>query len=245
MQASHLNKIIFFIFFSFVIIQQANSQIDRKQLAKADSLFNSNRLLEAEKLYQPLLVNNSNQSEKIKLRLAYIAKVKNDWLKELYFLASIQSKEASQSIAKRMEEIGVNHDLSGYEINWKNQLYWLYFSKYPFILGILLFLAIYVSLIFIHKKNQNKPIKLFHLISLSFYLLFLVAFANFPDYLNFGIVMNDKTYLRDFASSAAPIKKTLKKGSLITYWGNKDIWERCFFEGEFGFIKSDNYLKIN
>jgi hypothetical protein len=245
MQASHLNKIIFFFFFCFGTIQQANSQIDRKQLALADSLFISNRLLEAEKLYQPLILNNDHQSEKIKLRLAYIAKVKNDWIKELYFLASIQSKQANNDIANRMEEIGANHELSGYEINWTNQLYWFYFSNFPFIMGILILLAIYVMVILFHKINHNKPIKSFHLISFSFYLVLLIAFANFPDYLNFGIVMNDKTYLRDFASSAAPIKKTLKKGSLITYWGKKDIWERCYFEGSFGFIKSDNYLKIN
>ncbi|MHA8049742.1 hypothetical protein V7S79_01345 [Aquirufa sp. ROCK-SH2] len=245
MQASHLNKIIFFIFFSLGTLQQANSQIDRNQLALADSLFNSNHLLEAEKIYQPLLSNNPKESENIKLKLAYISKVKNDWIKELYYLASLQAKEAKHSIAKRMEEIGNNHQLIGYQINWSNQLYWSYFKVFPYLMIILILFAIYVAAILIHKKRQQIKIKAFHLISFNLYLLFLIAFINFPNYLNFGMVMNDKTYMREFASSVSPVKKILKKGSLITYWGKTDIWERCYFEGEFGFIKSENYLKIN
>jgi len=245
MQASHLNKIIFFVFFSLGTIQQANSQIDRNQLALADSLFNSNRLLEAEKIFQTLLVNNPKEAENIQLKLAYISKVKNDWIKELYFLASLQSKEAKPSIAKRMEEIGNNQQLNGYQINWSNQLYWIYFKVFPYLMTVLILIAIYVAVIFIHKKRQLIKIKAFHFISFNIYLLFLIAFINFPNYLNFGMVMNNKTYLREFASSVSPVKKILKKGSLITYWGKTDIWERCYFEGEFGFIKSENYLKIN
>lgn len=245
MQVSHLNKIILFIFFYLGTLQQANSQIDRNELVLADSLFKTNRLLEAEKLYQSNLARPSKISQNIKLRLAYISKVKNDWLRELYYLASIQSKEANAEMAKRMEEIGAKQELRGYKINWNNQIYWIYFSYFPWIMGTLILLAIYVASIFLHKKKRKLAIKTAHLIFFSVYLILLSIIANFPDFLNFGIVMNDKTYLRDFASSVAPVKKTLKKGSLITYWGKKDIWEKCYFEGEFGFIKSANYLKIN
>ena len=106
MQVIRLNKITFLFIFLLGFGQRAYSQIDRNQLALADSLFKANRLLSAEKIYVSHLKTKPQDSENIKLKLAYIAKVKNDWLKELYYLSSIQATNARPEISKRLEEIG-------------------------------------------------------------------------------------------------------------------------------------------
>ncbi|TBH73922.1 hypothetical protein [Aquirufa nivalisilvae] len=245
MQDYHLNKIIFFILFSFCIWQPAYSQIDRNQLALADSLFKSNRLLEAEKIYLPFAESQRNENETIRLKLAYIAKAKNDWLQELYYLSSLQAEQDRPAIAKRLQEIGDRQSLSGFQINLMDQFLWIYFTYFPYLMGFLFALAFYVVGILSFKKVKKMKIKTYSLYYLGFYLLFLTWFANFPALLQYGIITKEKAYLRDYASSAAPVKQMLKKGNRIIHWQKKDIWVNCYFEGELGYVKADDYLPIN
>ncbi|MEN9364054.1 MAG: hypothetical protein RI903_1363, partial [Bacteroidota bacterium] len=135
MQASHLNKIIFYVIFCFGFGQPAYCQIDTKEIQKADLLFKSNRLLEAEKIYQQNLAKSPNESENIKYKLAFIAKEKNDWISELTYLSSIQAQNAKPEIAKRLAEIGEKHQVQGFQINYLNQFQWLYFGYFPYIIG--------------------------------------------------------------------------------------------------------------
>ena len=95
MQVIRLNKITFLFIFLLGFGQRAYSQIDRNQLALADSLFKANRLLSAEKIYVSHLKTKPNETENIKLKLAYIAKAKNDWLKELYYFCLLYTSDAA------------------------------------------------------------------------------------------------------------------------------------------------------
>ena len=71
MQASHLNKIIFSCFLYLGIWQNANCQIDTKQISKADSLFKTNQLLEAEKIYLQFYNPRYKEIENIKFKSFY------------------------------------------------------------------------------------------------------------------------------------------------------------------------------
>ena len=167
MQVIRLNKITFLIIFLLAFGQRAYSQIDRNQLALADSLFKANRLLSAEKIYVSHLKTKPRESENIKLKLAYIAKAKNDWLKELYYLSSIQATNARPEISKRLEEIGEKQGLNGFEMSIWDQIYWLYFKFFPWILGFLLLVALYGVGILTYSVFQKKTIRGFK--GLSFY----------------------------------------------------------------------------
>ena len=156
MQASHLNKIIFSCILYLGIWQNANCQIDTKQISKADSLFKTNQLLEAEKIYLQFYNPRYREIENIKLKLAFIAKEKNDWANEIYYLSSIQAENAKPSISQRLNQISQKHQLGGYEMDFVDQLIWIYFAFFPYIMGFLLSIAMYAAIILIYKKQKNR-----------------------------------------------------------------------------------------
>ncbi len=245
MQARLLNKVIFFCFFYLGLTQFAYSQIDRKQIHLADSLFKSNRLLEAERIYLRNLNPNLSEFENIQFKLAYIAKVKNDWVSELYRLSSIHAKQNTPTIANRLAEIGEKQQLDGYAVSLIDQIEWIYFSIFPYLMGILLLLGVYAIAILFRKFLRKRRIPQSQLFFIAAYLLFLGLFTNLPGLLRFGIITQEKAYLRDYASSAAPVKQILKKGNRVNYWFAQDIWVTCIVNGEVGYIKASDYSAIN
>jgi len=245
MQALSLNKIIFLLVFSFGFGQRAYSQIDRNQLALADSLFKANRLLSAEKIYLSHLKTKPTETENIKLKLAYIAKAKNDWLKELYYLSSIQATNSRPEISKRLEEIGEKQGLNGFKMSIWDQIYWLYFKYFPWIFGILLVIVLYGVGILTYSIFQKKQIRTSQFSFLVLSLALIALFANFPGFLNYGIITKEKSYMRDFPSSAAPVERLLKKGNRINYWFTRDIWVYSIIESQQGYVKEDDFLPIN
>ena len=245
MQASHLNKIIFYCILYLGIWQNANGQIDTKQISKADSLFKTNQLLAAEKIYQQFYNPRYKEIENIKFKLAFIAKEKNDWANEIYYLSSIQAENAKPSISQRLNQISQKHQLGGYEIDFLDQLIWIYFAFFSYLIGFLLSIAIYAAIILLYKKQKNRKFPAAYIYSLSLYLAFIYLFANFPSFLNFGIITKSKVYLREFSSSAAPVAKILSQGNRVTHWYTKDIWTLCYYKGNVGYIKTEDYLPIN
>ena len=245
MQASYLNKIIFSCILYLGIWQNANCQIDTKQISKADSLFKTNQLLEAEKIYLQFYNPRYKEIENIKFKLAFIAKQKNDWANEIFYLSSIQAKNASPLISQRLNQISNKHQMGGYEMDFIDQLVWIYFAFFPYIMGFLIGIAIYAATILIYKKQKKRKSPPAYIYSLSLYLAYIYLFANFPSYLNFGIITKNKVYLREFSSSAAPVAKILSQGNRVTHWYTKDIWTLCYYEGNVGYIKTEDYLPIN
>lgn len=245
MQVSLLNKIIFLSFFLSAFCQNAYSQIDRKQIKTADSLFQANRLLEAEKLYRINLPQAGAEAENIKLKLAFISKAKNDWLSELYFLSSIHAKQNSLASAKRLEEIGAKHNLTGYEVTLIDQVEWIYFALFPYITGILLILGLYGITILWMKFRRRRRLRKAQISYLFAYFFFVLLYTNFPGFLHYGIIRNEKAYVREFASAAAPVKHILKKGNRINYWYTHDVWVACLQDGQIGYIKVNDYSPID
>lgn len=245
MQARLLNKVLFFSFFYLGLSQFVHSQIDRKEIHLADSLFKSNRLLEAEQIYLRNLNPNFSEFENIQFKLAYIAKVKNDWLSELYRLSSLHAKQNTPIVANRLAEIGEKQHLEGYSISFIDQIEWIYFSFFPYLMGILLLMGLYALIILLRKFYRRRRIRKSQLAFVGAYILFLALFTNLPALLRFGIVTQEKAYIRDYASSAAPVKDILKKGNRINYWYTQDLWVTCIVNGKIGYIKSSDFISIN
>lgn len=245
MQVIRLNKITFLFIFLMGFGQRAYSQIDRNQLALADSLFKANRLLSAEKIYVSHLKTKPNQTENIKLKLAYIAKAKNDWLKELYYLSSIQATNARPEISKRLEEIGDKQGLNGFKMSIWDQINWLYFKYFPWIIGFLFLIALYGVSILTYSVFKKSRIRKSQFTYLILYIVLIGFFANFPGFLNYGIITKEKSYMRDFPSSAAPVERLLKKGNRINYWFTRDIWVYSIIESQQGYVKEDDFLPVN
>jgi hypothetical protein len=112
-------------------------------------------------------------------------------------------------------------------------------------MGILLLLGVYAIAILFRKFLRKRRIPQSQLFFIAAYLFFLALFTNLPGLLRFGIITKEKAYLRDFASSAAPVKQILKKGNRVNYWFAQDIWVTCIVNGDLGYIKSSDYSAIN
>jgi hypothetical protein len=166
-------------------------------------------------------------------------------LKELYYLSSIQATNARPEISKRLEEIGDKQGLNGFKMSIWDQVYWLYFKYFAFILGFLLLIALYGSGVLTYSVVKKKPIRTSQFTYLILYIAFIGLFANFPGFLNYGIITKEKSYMRDFPSSAAPVERLLKKGNRINYWFTRDIWVYSLIESQQGYVKEDDFLPIN
>jgi hypothetical protein len=201
--------------------------------------------LEAEQIYLRNLNPNFSEFENIQFKLAYIAKVKNDWLSELYRLSSLHAKQNTPIIANRLAEIGEKQHIEGYSISFIDQVEWIYFSFFPYLMGLLILFGLYAVVILFRKFLRKRRILKSQLAFVAAYLLFLVLFTNLPALLRFGIVTQEKAYVRDYASSAAPVKEILKKGNRINYWYTQDQWVACIVGGKMGYIKASDYVPIN
>ncbi len=245
MQIVHLNKIIFLFVFFLTASQPAYSQIDKSSENLGDKLFKNNHLLEAEKIYQINLSDKQFNSFEIEKKLAFISKEKNDWLGELFYLSSMQAKQTQLSTSYRLEEIAKKHNLLGYEVGIVERLRWIYFEFFPYILAFLLLPAFYVAYALIIKKIQKEPIPTFQIVYFILYLTFLFSINNLPSLFWQGLTASNKTYMRNFASSSAPVIKTLEKGTRINFIFKNEDWIPCYFEGNIGYIKTKDLLIID
>lgn len=245
MQIVHLNKIIFLLLFFLSSAQIANSQIDRNSLQHADSLFRNNHLLEAEKIYLQNLPKKDLNTFETEKKLAFIAKEKNDWLMELYFLSSMQAQQTKLSTSFRLEEIAKKRNLSGYEVGIMERLRWFYFEYFPFIFLFLCLPAIYVAYALLIKKVQKEYIPTYQVFYFILYVFILTALTNFPNFYFQGLTASNKTYMRNFASSSAPVVHIMSKGTRVNYIVLTKDWIPCYFEGKIGYIKSEDLLVIN
>lgn len=245
MQASNLNKIIFSVLLFLLPIQALHSQSHSDNIRKADSLWAKNQLLQAEKLYEILLLHPKAQRAEIQLKLAYIAKSKNDWYKELNYLLSVQQEHDGPQISNRIAQIGEERGLSGYQITFWDKFRWLYFRYFGYLLFILSIPALYVAIVLIRKIYLNKPIYSGHVWAWVLYLASIVLLINFPQFFKRAITTKEKTYVRDFASAAAPVITSLNKGSIVVPLYHQDIWIACLVAGEFAYIKAEEMKEID
>lgn len=245
MQIVNLNKIIFLLLFFLSIAQPANSQTDIKDPNHADSLFRNNHLLEAEKIYLQNLSKKELNSFETEKKLAFIAKEKNDWLMELYYLSSMQAQQTKLSTSFRLEEIAKKRNLSGYEVGVIERIRWFYFEYFPYLFLFLCLPAIYVAYALVIKKVQKELIPTYQIFYFFLYVFFLAALTNFPNFYFQGLTASNKTYMRNFASSSAPVVNIMSKGTRVNYIILTKDWIPCYFEGKIGYIKSEDLLVIN
>lgn len=244
MQIIYKIKIIIFFALCIFCIQPSYSQQNKSNLLRADSLFKRNELIEAEKIYLKLTEENSEKNEAILTKLAYIAKRKNDWPAELKYLNSLNHINSSPKISKRLEEIGQKRKLNEYEIGLWDRIRWVYFQYFPFIALILLIPLVYSVFILVQKRIKKQKIKTFEITYLMIYTLFLALFFNLPNFFEYGMIKPLKSYMREYDSSGASIKKIIPKGSKILLLKEGKIWVYCMNDGNLGYILKNDIEKF-
>lgn len=237
-------KIIIFLVVCISCIQPSYSQENTVQLSLADSLFKKNELIESEKIYLAILASKNSLEENILYKLAYIAKRKNNYLDELKYLNSLNLRNSTPEISQRLEEIGKKRGLPEYEIDFLERLKWIYFQYFYLILFTLFIPLIYSIFVLFNKAKKREKIQNSSIVLALGYTLFLTFIFNLPHLFQFGIITPDKSYLRDFDSSGAPVLLNLKRGSKVLIIQENKVWNLCLKDQKLGYVLKNHLEKI-
>lgn len=226
------------------VCQPILAQSSNQHMAVADTLFARHRYTQAFSIYERLLEKDQVYSPQMLLKMAYIQEGLKQHTQSMYYLQLYYSKQPSRSVLRKMEEVGLQQHLSGYEYtDWdffKTQFY----KYYPQILEIML-LGAAASLTIIgiswHKKRRlSKTAQAGFL----FYLAFLFYFANFLTLGQQGIIKNANVPIMTAPAAGADLVASVRTGHKVNVLGEQDIWYRIEWKDQVAYIRKNNLLLL-
>jgi tetratricopeptide (TPR) repeat protein len=229
------------LFLSQITDNKAQNHIAKK----ADSLFNAKKYLEAAKLYEAIFEDEGINKPNLCLKMAFINENLSNYPKAIFYLNNYYNQSPTDEIFEKMNKMALENKFSGFERSDLNFILMLYQQYYIYILY--LFIAIGVFLIFIlaRKKASQVNIQKRHLIILFIFIIFLASIINVPNTFKAAIV-NKKSYLRVFPSSAAPIKGIITEGNKVNIFGKESNWLKIYWRKKVYFIhQNDTWLLDN
>lgn len=244
MQAIHLKKVIFFLFF-FVTIPQLSRCLDNTaSLKKADSLYKIQNYGAAERIFERELTKLEHPSHIIFLKLAKINEQKGNYLRTLYYLNKSFEISPNDKILSKLYTIAQEHELKGYELNDFNFLILIYKTYSGFLVALMLVIGLYVFVVLIGKKYRNEYIATSQKVILGIYLTGVWTLLNLPDKYHQGIINADHVILRKSPSAGAPVEYVVNKGHRLNIIGGSDIWKRVFWEDQLLYVKQTDLWQV-
>jgi tetratricopeptide (TPR) repeat protein len=235
---------IFLLFFT-TFLQFTDTKAQNDIAKKADSLFSSKNYREAAKQYEAIFDDPKVNIENISLKLAYIYENEENIPKALFYLNSYYNLNPSDEVFDKMNKLALLNKYSGYERNNINFVFAIYQQYYIFILYAMIALGVFILWVLYNKKIHKKPIYRNNWMLGIIYLVLLGILINVPSSYRSAIV-KDKTYLRNFPSSAATIIGEINPGNKINIFGSDDIWQKAYWERSVVYVnKSDLWLLEN
>ena len=221
-----MRRIIYLFSVFFISISQSfGNQEDVSILQKADSLFKNKQYVQAFDNYTNLLENQSNVSQTMLLKMAFISEGLENYAEALYYLNLYYTIAPSEAVLDKMASLADKHKLTGYDISdsilFKNFLY-----EYSERIGLYTFgsIFLFVMLLFwMKKKQKNRAIKFSS--SLCLVLLFmLLVEINWLNKVDYGIIVHHEGYLMSAPSSGSKVLEIIPKGSRMNLSYKKDVW---------------------
>jgi hypothetical protein len=235
---------IFLLFFA-VFLQCIDTKGQNDIAKKADSLFISRNYKEAAKQYEAIFDDSKVNNQNISLRLAYIYENEGNYPKALFYLNNYYNLKPTDEVFDKMNKLALLNKYSGYERNNINFVFAIYQQYYIFILYAMIALGIFLLWVLYNKKIHKKPIYRNNWVLAIVYLFLLGILINVPSSYKSAIV-KEKTYLRNFPSSAATIIGEIAPGNKINIFGNDDIWQKAYWDRGVVYVnKSDLWLLEN
>ena len=222
--------ITLWVIISCIFSYTSHAQVN---LRKVDSLFLNGKHKEAEVLYEKYLADFKNSTLTpipIYYKLAYINEEKNDYARELYYLSMIYNQQPRQTVLNKITETAASYNLAGYKVDDFSFIF-LFFRKYSLYFTLfLLIVGLYAFVILVQKKRHNEFIRRRHTWIVMLYLSTLLLLLNLPDFYQIGIINKDTAYLRDSPSSAAPVKRAIRKGNKVIVLSQSDEWLQIWYD---------------
>jgi uncharacterized protein YgiM (DUF1202 family) len=238
-------KCIFFIVLFLITSFSAVCQNINLLKKSADSLFVIKKYQESFLIYENILKNNKISPDML-LKMAFINEGLGNYTHALYYLNMYQLNFPSSTVLKKMDDLGVRHNLMGYEFTdyeYFVSVYNKFSSQILYVLvGISLFLFLYSTYrIFVSKNYIRARIYVAFII-----MLFCYAFINLgiPSYK--GIVSKDHTLIMDAPSAGSTILSTINKGHRLNILKKDEVWYEVLWNNKVGFVKHEQlYIIVN
>ncbi|MFB9864665.1 SH3 domain-containing protein [Rufibacter immobilis] len=227
-----------------ICAQPILAQAPNFSLAKADSLFSQHKYTQALQIYEQLLSQNRTYSPQMLLKMAYIHEGLHDYTQSMHYLQLYYSKHPSKSVLQKMEEVGLQQHLNGYEYtDWdffKTQFY----KYYSLLLELLLIVAAVFMTLLLRNWVKKQPISGEAKIGMLLYLGFVFYFANFLTLGQQGIIRNGNVPIMAAPSAGAGLVATVGTGHKVNILGEQDIWYRIEWNDQTAYIRKNNLLLL-
>jgi tetratricopeptide (TPR) repeat protein len=242
MQNISFKILILFFFLGLPIYQQAQAQDHFHKLALADSLFEQKKYSESFQIFENILIQSTQYSPGMLLKMAFIKEGLGDYSQALYYLNLYYLKTANKETLNKMKELASKHDLQGYEFSDLEYLQGLairYFT--PISVLIITLMISLLGYIFLKKQKTLhtswSSFVLFILLTIS-----LLTLNNYISHYNKGLVINHNSYLMSGPSAGADMVTILKKGHRLDILGKNDTWIKVRWENQHAYIR-DSQIK--
>ena len=213
-------------------------------LHQADSLFAAGQQTEAALMYELEIANGQPATDAMLLKLAYVTEQERDIPRLLYYLQVYFDRNPTEAILQKMNTVARANNLTGYETDDLNY-FLLSYKQYGFYAQLLLLLlGLYIVSVVFLKSLRNEFIPQRHKIVTLLYVLALLIFVNLPEGYQSGVTNQERVFLREQPSAAAPVVEIMGRGHKVNILGRTDIYLRVYWKNHLYFIRKDNVWVI-
>ncbi|MFD1754642.1 SH3 domain-containing protein [Rufibacter sediminis] len=220
------------------------AQSSTKSLQEADSLFNQHQYTQALTIYERLLSQKRLYSPQMLLKMAYIQEGLQQYTHSMHYLQLFYSKHPTRSVLRKMEEVGLQQHLSGYEYTDWNFFKTQFYKYYTQILELLLVGAVIAITLLLRNWTRKQPISIEAKGGFLLYLGFLFYFTNFLSLDQQGIIQNSNVPIMTAPSAGAGLVATVSLGHKVDILGEEDIWYRIEWKNQTAYIRKNNLLLL-
>ncbi len=213
-------------------------------LKYADSLFVIGQFQNAKDIYLEQSRMEKFVNPNILLKLAYIYEKEGDYTQSLFCLSKVSKHEPNVALFEKMASMGEVHHLTGYDFN-DFTYFTIYFKRYGFLVYFVLVLfGAYILRIMFMKRKLNERIRPFHRWFFAAYLIVLLIVFNWTEFLHYGIIRENPTFLRSYPSSASPAVQEFNKGHKVPVLFGIDQWRLIWWNNKFVYVRADALLLL-
>lgn len=233
---------VFFVFF-LCFSQPIYSQVNKFNVFLADSLFNQNQYTLALQHYEEILEKGALYSPSMLLKMAFIKEGSRDYTGAMYYLHLYYTKTPNRKVLRKMEDLALHHQLSGYEYS-DLQFFKTQFHKYYLlILEGLLLVAVAIVTVLVSRRKIKTVSGSFKL-GFVLYLAFIFYYINYLDLGQEGIIRFNRIPIMSAPSAGASWLATATKGHKLKLTGEKDIWYEVQWKNRPAYIRKQNILLL-
>ena len=213
-------------------------------IQQADSLFAAGQQTEAALLYELAIADGQPATDAMLLKLAYVTEQERDIPRLLYYLQVYFDRHPTETVLQKMNAVARANNLTGYETDDLNY-FLLSYKQYGFYVQLLLLaLGLYIVGVAFLKSLRREPIPQRHKIVTLLFVLALVIFVNLPEGYQSGVTNQERVFLRDQPSAAAPVVAVMGRGHKVNILGSTDIYLRVYWKNHLYFVRKDNVWVI-